>query len=164
MKNWNRKVLSVFLILFVLIDTILLSFTLQKRKMDKNSFYSYYICSPFCAPYTSKIWRCILRYQFVLNCDPCVVSYPTSLVTQLKVITKKTILPLKSPLRNMYVGQINSLSEFFSTASVNEMENVQSRKIINAPFYLNGMDQNPFQSSLLQCLVIKWKTYTSERW
>ena len=31
MENWARKLLSVFFILFVLIDAILLSLTLQKK-------------------------------------------------------------------------------------------------------------------------------------
>ena len=41
MKNWTRKVLFVFFILFFLMDAILLKLDLQKRTMWEVDFFSF---------------------------------------------------------------------------------------------------------------------------
>ena len=55
MKNWNKKVLFVFLILFVLIDAILLSLTLQKRTLYNFFFLLFPHLSNIFAPHINNL-------------------------------------------------------------------------------------------------------------
>ena len=57
------------MILFVLMDAILLSLTLQKRTMYNFFFYFWHIFQTF-LHHISKIWRRILRHWFVFNLWP----------------------------------------------------------------------------------------------
>ena len=57
-KSWTKKVVSVFFILFVLVDAILLSFTLQKRTSVKMFFKASTPSPNIFAPYIKNLGMC----------------------------------------------------------------------------------------------------------